>query len=489
MKLKKLLCTMLAAGMLVSLTACSGGSDTGESDGENDSSGVPTVSIYMPSTGDMSDAAAVEAAINEISAEKYGVKLSLNFIPIGNWNQQSNLLMTGDEADIMAIFNTPLSTFVNNRQLTDLTEYVDGASEEFHQVWTDEDLVGTSIGGSIYAIPNLRNFGNYFGLDIDEDIAAEFEIQDYQKWTMDDVSDFLYEVHEKYPDRYALAPQQASNMVQGWTWDGLGDQKNLGVLEDCGAEPVVKNLFDTDDFQDFCAYTRQWYEDGLMMPDALSNTEEIHALINADKAVSGFSNFANNANAGSIHTVVVDAWTMSNSAQSLCYGINANSKNPDAAWDALEMIYIDSEISTLLTDGIEGQHYVKNDDGTISYPEGKSATDVGYSLAEVSWIPPYAGNTLPFNVNGPTYFTDLIEFNTNSAKSCAYGFVFDTSSVVDQYSACSNIMDKYLNALMCGAVDTQSTIEQANAELEAAGINDIIQEKQKQLDEYLAANN
>ena len=47
-------------------------------------------------------------------------------------------------------------------------------------------------------------------------------------------------------------------------------------------------------------------------------------------------------------------------------------------------------------------------------------------------------------------------------------------------------MDKYFKALISGSVDPESTIEQAEAEMEAAGLNDIIAEKQTQLDSYLA---
>lgn len=48
-------------------------------------------------------------------------------------------------------------------------------------------------------------------------------------------------------------------------------------------------------------------------------------------------------------------------------------------------------------------------------------------------------------------------------------------------------MDKYYAALMCGTVDVESTIAQANTEFEAAGLSDIISAKQEQLDAFLAA--
>ena len=222
------------------------------------------------------------------------------------------------------------------------------------------------------------------------------------------------------------------------------------------------------------------------MQDVLSNTQPFQTLIGNDQAIACFDNYSVNNVAGMIRTEVVSAWAQSNSYQALCYGININSKDTDAAWELMQILYTDKEVSTLLSDGIEGTHYVKNDDGTISFPEGKTASDCGYGMAEGYWIVPYSGDSYPLDVNGPTFFEDLIQFNKDTLKTKAFGFAFDTTNVVDQYTACSNIMDKYYKALLSGSVDIESTIEQANSELEAAGLADIIAEKQAQLDAYLA---
>lgn len=300
--------------------------------------------------------------------------------------------------------------------------------------------------------------------------------------TMDEVSDFLYAVHEAYPDRYAIVPQGGSQMVSGWTWDGLGDGKFIGVLEDCGQDLTVKNLFETDDFKEFCTYTRKWYEDGLSMSDALSNTEDGKKLIQAGKAVACFENYAVDTAEGCIRTVVVDAWAVSNSYAELSYGINTNSSKKDAAWKAIEMFYTDKDICELLTNGIEGTHYTVNEDGTTSYTEND-----GYYISAIAWVLPYSGYAHPIEANGPAYYEDLIAFNDSCTKSKGLGFAFDSTSVANQYTACCNVMDKYYAALMCGTVDVESTIAQANTEFEAAGLSDIISAKQEQLDAFFAA--
>lgn len=501
MKLKKLLVFFLAVAMILGLVACGDSSNdvsgngssvesNNDSNGDSGNSGnegsgeVQNVVVAMMAPLEMADAQLVEDAINEIASERYGVTVTLQFIESGSWTDKINLLLTGSEVDVFACYATPLTTYVKNGQLLVLDDYVANASDAFKNVWTDEDLQGTTLKGHIYAIPNLRNFGNTRGLVIDENIAAEYGIEAGQKLTMDDVSDFLYKVHEKYPERYAIVPQTAMLMVSGWTWDGLGDAQNLGVLTDCGQDTTVRNLFETDDFLDFISYTRQWYEDGLMMADVLSNSESGISMVQAGKAVSFFLNYAVDTSPGCIRTVVVDNWTVANSYAELCYGINSNSKVPDAAWTALQMFYTDEDICTLLVDGIEGTHYVKNDDGTISYPSQEA--QYAYPLASTAWMSIYSGHSLPLDTNGATYFEDLIAFNEASMKSKAFGFSFDTTDVTDQYTACSNVMQKYYYALLCGAIDPESSIAQANTELEAAGLNDIIAAKQEQLDAYLA---
>ena len=474
---KRMLTVCGAAAMMLSAAQI-----TAFADGD-----VKEVSLHLPTVYDLPDAPMVEDAINQITEEKYGIHLNLTYITTGNWQQQSNLLFTGDEADVIAVFMTPLSSYVKNGQLTDLTDYYANASDEFKQVWSEEEMRGTTVDGKIYAIPNLRNFGNIIGLNIDSDIAAEFGIENGQKLTMEEVDDFLTKAHEKYPDRYALIPQSGDSMINGdWTWDGLGDAQYLGVLEDQGQSTEVKNLFETDDFIDFCTWTRKWYQEGITMQDVLSNTQPFQTLIGNDLAIACFDNYSVNNVPGITRTEVISAWAQSNSYQALCYGINVNSKDKDAAWELMQILYTDKDVCTLLADGIEGTHYTVNDDGTISFVDGKSAADCGYGMAEGYWIVPYSGNTYPLDVNGPTFFDDLLQFNKDTLKTKAFGFCFDTSNVVDQYTACSNIRDKYFKALISGSVDIDSTLEQMNSELEAAGLADIIAEKQAQLDAFLA---
>lgn len=77
--------------------------------------------------------------------------------------------------------------------------------------------------------------------------------------------------------------------------------------------------------------------------------------------------------------------------------------------------------------------------------------------------------------------------NENAEKSLALGFQFDSSKVADQITACTNVVAQYYTPLMYGEVDIDSTLEEFNKQLYAAGLQDIIDEKQAQLDAWLAS--
>lgn len=50
------------------------------------------------------------------------------------------------------------------------------------------------------------------------------------------------------------------------------------------------NLFETDFYKEFVTTMRQWYNEGLIMADAVSNTESVGTMMGAGTAFGGFMN-------------------------------------------------------------------------------------------------------------------------------------------------------------------------------------------------------
>ena len=79
------------------------------------------------------------------------------------------------------------------------------------------------------------------------------------------------------------------------------------------------------------------------------------------------------------------------------------------------------------------------------------------------------------------------KFNGSAKSSKAVGFLFDSSNCSSEIAALSNIVKQYSGALYSGSGDPDELIPELLEALDDAGINEVIQAKQEQLDAFLAA--
>ena len=157
----------------------------------------------------------------------------------------------------------------------------------------------------------------------------------------------------------------------------------------------------------------------------------------------------------------------------------------------LEFAFTNGDFEDLLNFGIEGEHYVHMDgsDVMVTYPEGVDASNCGYHLA-VGWALPNQFVGSIWEGNPEDVWDQYRACNEASLWSKAYGFIPATSSpeIANLQTALTNVQNTYINSIGCGAVDPAVVIPQMNEELYAAGLQDYMDEKQRQLDEWAAAN-
>lgn len=67
------------------------------------------------------------------------------------------------------------------------------------------------------------------------------------------------------------------------------------------------------------------------------------------------------------------------------------------------------------------------------------------------------------------------------------GFSLDTSSIETEYAAVQNVIQQYWWPLELAYVDIESGLKDYQSKMEAAGIEKVREEFQRQLDEYLAS--
>jgi putative aldouronate transport system substrate-binding protein len=155
--------------------------------------------------------------------------------------------------------------------------------------------------------------------------------------------------------------------------------------------------------------------------------------------------------------------------------------------ELLSLMYTDAKLINLLDWGIEGKHYVKLNDYVITYPAGVDASNTGYNY-NLSWI--YGNSFLAYVWEGnPENTNQLMDaFNQSALKSKALGFQFDAVPVRNAVAAVTNVAAEFRSSLEWGMVDVDSTLPRFQRALRDAGIDEIIAEKQRQLDAWAARN-
>lgn len=274
-------------------------------------------------------------------------------------------------------------------------------------------------------------------------------------------------------------------------YDSLGD--SLGVLENLFEDSTeVVNLYATDTYREFVEMMYQWGQEGLLMPDAATTTE--NNLLSGN-SFAQFENIkpgkkvevekGNNRDIVLVETLPANSYT--EVVQANNFVIPYCAQYPEKAMELWEMMYTNAEISNLFVNGVEGTNWVYSDDSKtfITTPEGVDSNATGYT--SYGWAWPNQQITPVWEGDDADLWDQLREFNNGGTLSPAFGFTWDSSSMANQITACNNVVSQYDAALRWGNLNPDETLDKFNADLEAAGINEIIEEKQRQLDEYLAS--
>lgn len=503
------LCCCMTAGLLAGCGAKEGdttgggagaaagteasGADSGTSGAGAASGDVETVTMYnMQFYQNKEDAIArIETELNKILEERYGVRLDLVMLPISDFAQQTNLALASDEIDIVSTYAgfNQVMNMADNNQLISLDDYYANASEEFKAQFTEDELAGMTFHGHLYAMNRKYLVGGEMRLTMNEEIVNELGIDVDNIRTWEEIDAVLYQVHEAYPDIYTLVPQNNNNMAQcSWFYgDELSAGNNIVSLP-AGNTDEITYLYENPKFVEWCTWMHKWYEDGLIMPDVLSNTTSGSSYLTSKKAFALFQNgdiYEVTEGTVQAHPVLSDPRILAMGYTNVGYSISTNSKHKDAAWKVMEAIYTDPDVANMIAYGVEGTDYVLNADGTVSYPEGIDGNNAPYAGVSEPFIWPNYTIMYPTEEQGADYVKKVEEYNANAVPSPATGFVWDTTGFTDQITACSNVNDKYYYSLLCGMVDPEEILPKALEEIKAAGGEDIFNSVSEQYQAFL----
>lgn len=271
----------------------------------------------------------------------------------------------------------------------------------------------------------------------------------------------------------------------------MGAQWN-GVLVDDTWNVV--NLFETEAYYDVCKTLHEWYKKGYMVADiaTLPPDEQGSPGMVAGNAFAYIVNGEGNPD-WSERTYLVGDGQYGKvcllgqpciPAVGFLVGIGATTSSPENAMKFMNFAWTNADFNTILNRGTRFQQ--TEDENIITLPEG-----VDYLEYTTNGFNDMIGNfsiAKQWDTDPENYGQEIRNAIKTAKISRVLGFSFDSSNVVDQMTACQNVYDEYYQALENGVLDPDIAIPEMNAKLKAAGLDDIIAEKQRQLDIWVEAN-
>ncbi|URN95067.1 MAG: ABC transporter substrate-binding protein [Candidatus Pristimantibacillus lignocellulolyticus] len=463
--------------------------------GTEDDGPVEELIVAFPIvSSDLSGLQLAEDEMNKITESK--IKVRVKFMPInaGEWLQRTNLIFSSSEKlDLTYVHGTMYSNMVAKGMLVPLDDLISEYGNGITASLEPKYLNASKLGGKIYSVPSVRDLAGSYGYTIRKDLVEKHNIDMSAIKTLDDVATVLQLLKEKEPDMVPISTGGTQSFRDVYKfYDELGD--NMGVLPNYDNDLKVVNLFETKEYEEFVNRIRDWYQSGYILSDAATNKLSLVELIRSGKVASyigmqkpGFDAQESKSNGVEVvSTELSPAYSTTSNITVSMWGIPVHTKLPEKAMKFLNLMYEDENIVNLFTWGVEGKHYEKVQDHIIKYPEGQDASSVGFN--SLQWM---FGNQFKAYVlenNDPDIWTKTAEFNETATPSKALGFIFDGTNVKTEYAAVSNVITEYKLPLETGSVDPAKILPQFIEKLKAAGIDKIVAEKQKQLDEWAKAN-
>ena len=371
-----------------------------------------------------------------------------------------------------------------------------------------------SVDGNLYAIPVYKDVAPENFIVYDAQVAQDAGIEIPAKIdSWDEMTPFLVALKTameanpelgQYPVNIGGAPAGVES-----SFDFIDRTPLIGVVF---GDDKVCSVFDDEEIVNRYRTMHKWYQMGLVNPDAPTLTED---------AISGKLH----------HISFVQAWDDYDYTPSRKFWVKmtryagpfVNTDGVQGAMNAFsvtleddparfemalkfqELVNTDREVRDILAYGVPGYHFeyrdVKDADGNVLgqavvRTEAGSSNYTPWRFSQAN----YAINSIEASeetLNG-TYPPPVLDqwdhyfaAVADAPISKISGFTFNYQDPIDfssQYAEISAIKQEFFANIQCGVVDPDDPevgIPAMRAKMEAAGLNDIIAEAQRQLDAYL----
>ena len=472
---------LMLGGVSESVHAAEKESDVQETDAEKTEPETVRMMIYPPYCSKSTFNHVLEK-INEYLEEKISVHLQVDFVQSGQ-EELIKYLMETPDADL--IYVSDFQNSVNNGLLLPLDELLKVEGKDICQVLTPEQIELGQIDGIQYGLMRNVEMGACKGIVMRTDLLEKYEIdpQDIRSW--DDVELVFGKIKENEPDIYETVADIPS------VYDPLQDR--IAVLTRKDGDVV--NFYGTEECREYLERLYRWGQKGYLYDKDNyrygqgSTRYFLYELMREGKLFSYVVGYKPGIAAQEEKNYGYDMTEIQLEPQivydtdivNFQWGISSGSSHTKAAMKLLNLLYTDQTVTDLFCNGIEGEHYIKDAQGFLQKTDTEKAETYFFNR---NWMLPDGYSAQPWEGDMENLQEQIEIYNKESERSSALGFWFDDTPVAVELEQCQAVTAKYLPGFLEGKFDPEKVLPVLNEELKSCGVDKIVEEKQRQLDEW-----
>jgi putative aldouronate transport system substrate-binding protein len=355
-------------------------------------------------------------------------------------------------------------------------------------------------GYGIYGIPGYKDYAMWNNWDVNNTLLKEvgFDFDsfkfDYNVMYDPNFEAALEAAKKAYPNMYPLViePDTFIRHVCNSEWDltGLGllyfgyDPVNPSLPE----EPATQFLYDVESVQKLIAKLEDFYAKGYIDPRLALKEETGDTRLGACNSANYL--FASGTGGGDAIAATLSVergvdvrnpyiqahFASPMSLQGSGFGISIYSENHKEAVQFMNALYTDAKIATTLAYGVEGVHFTRNADGTLTRTE-KGLSEYG------AWdrgTGNYMGLVPALDTLGANFKEEFMAEQSMAVPTAYVGFVFNRAPIETEMAALSTVFAEYNYRISVGA-GSPALMEEYRKKLYDNGMQKVIDEVNRQL--------
>lgn len=466
--------------------------------------------ISTAGNGQQKDNDLVEAEINKYLKEKINAEISLDWTDHATYGTKLPLMLqSGEQLDLVWLNAGYYLNNVTKKAFTPLDDLLEKYGQDIVAQMPQILLDGVKYDGITYAMPVNKEYGVNYAYYFKKDLADKYDLDVANADTYDEMEAILKTIKENEP---GIAPFYRHKGVVGFALKSSEDQtveEQLRYEEVNGISTIridnqtnkIVNLYEIEPvINEYKTYQR-WNELGYFNSDASTTSTGDQDALKAGKAW----NVSTSGKPGvveDLNSLLKTEMVKGPQSPVVCSGlatwgslnaIPTSSADPERAMMLLNLLHTDEYLLNLFVNGIEGKHWVEvgesNGRKVVALPEGIETKNDSSYYPGVDWIIGNLYLQYLWDTDSPQKFENLKAQGESAIRPKSFGFIFQSDSVKTEIAALSNTIAEYGHPLYVGARDVDSTLEELNKKLYANGLQNVIDEAQRQYDEWLAKNN